>query len=70
MYACDVCHREYKWKQSLNRHLKEAHNLDKNYRSLSSKEENTPMLPPGIPDKEFRKLLEKESLNEPQDEPI
>ncbi len=42
----------------------------KKYRSLSSKEENTPMLSPGIPDKEFPKVLEKEALNEPQDKPI
>ena len=69
-HKCSVCTNGYVHNDSLIRHLKQKHNLDKNYRPLNSEDENTPTLPPGIPDKEFRKVLEKESLNEPQDESI
>ncbi len=69
-HKCEVCANGYVYKNNLNRHLKVKHNLDKNYSPLKSEHENTSTLPPGIPDKEFRKVLEKESLNEPQDEPI
>ena len=69
-FKCDICNQSYVWTKSIIRHLNETHNLDKNYRSLNSEKYNIPTLSPGIPDEEFRKLLEKESLNEPQDEPI
>ena len=50
MYACDVCGLKYKWKQSLNRHLKETHRLDKSYNNLNSVEkiDSLPSFPPGI----------------------
>ena len=70
--TCKVCGQRYAWKQSLNRHLKEIHKLNskynsfapENYTHLNSEKGNTPILPPGIPDVEFRKLLENGSVEE------
>ena len=67
-HNCELCGRGYVYKHGLDRHLKVNHNLDKNYKPLNSEKDNTPMLPPGIPDVEFRKLLENEALEEPQDD--
>ena len=63
-FKCDICDKRYVWKKSLIRHVKETHNLDKNYEHLNSEKGNTPILPPGIPDVEFRKLLENGSVEE------